>query len=72
MKRSFEWLQYEPRRFASVNVLKQLALNVPTLFIVHVSVFFEQIWEAIRDPKDFVREVKRIDAVGDVLDRSSH
>ena len=46
VKRSFEWLQYEPRRYAAVTVLRQLASAVPTLFIVHVSTFFDQVINA--------------------------
>lgn len=51
VKRSFEWLQYEPRRFAAVTVLRQLASAVPTLFIVHVSTFFDQVLSAFRFQK---------------------
>lgn len=42
---------YEPRRHASVLVLKELAQNSPTLFYVHVSAFVEFIWVTLRDPK---------------------
>lgn len=42
---------YEPRRQAAVLVLKELAVNSPTLFYVHVSSFVELIWVALRDTK---------------------
>lgn len=41
---------------AAVYVLKELAMNSP-LFNVHIPAFIENIWEAIRDPSQIVREV---------------
>jgi FKBP12-rapamycin complex-associated protein len=43
VKRSFEWLAYEHRRFVAVTVLKELAHSVPTLFLLHVATFFDQV-----------------------------
>lgn len=51
LKRALEWLhqpeRYEPRRYASVLILKELALNAPTLFNVHVANFVNDIWVAL-------------------------
>ena len=41
----------EARRHASVLVLKELAVNAPTLFYSYVQQFFDSIWGALRDPK---------------------
>lgn len=35
--------RYEPRRYAAVLVLKELAINAPTLFNVHVAAFVDQV-----------------------------
>eukprot|EP00741_Cyanophora_paradoxa_P013833 tig00020710_g13353.t1 len=61
VKRALEWLPaadkaYEPRRYAAVLVLRELAENAPTLFYVHVTAFFEHIWVAFRDSKLHIRE----------------
>ena len=48
--------RYEARRHASVMVLKELALNAPTLFYVHVPAFVDLIWVALRDAKLPIRE----------------
>lgn len=51
LKRALEWLhqseRYEPRRYAAVLILKELALNAPTLFNVHVAGFVSDIWVAL-------------------------
>jgi len=41
----------EARRHASVLVLKELAINAPTLFYSYVQQFFDSIWGALRDTK---------------------
>ena len=46
----------ELRRYAAVLVLKQLALNAPTLFNAHAKAFFTLIWMGIRDSKSSIRE----------------
>eukprot|EP01113_Clastostelium_recurvatum_P006582 TRINITY_DN1298_c0_g1_i1.p1 TRINITY_DN1298_c0_g1~~TRINITY_DN1298_c0_g1_i1.p1 ORF type:complete len:2380 (+),score=927.36 TRINITY_DN1298_c0_g1_i1:62-7201(+) len=60
VKRALEWLQErersEPRRHAAVLVLKELAINAPTLFYVHVALFVDLVWVALRDPKQAIRE----------------
>lgn len=37
-------------------VLKQLALNAPTLFFMHVPPFIKAIWVPLRDSKQIIRE----------------
>eukprot|EP01132_Coremiostelium_polycephalum_P002833 gene2833-3519_t len=57
--RALEWLsgdRYETRRHAAVLVLKELALNSPTLFYVHVNSFIDSIWVALKDNKVVIRE----------------
>jgi FKBP12-rapamycin complex-associated protein len=46
VKRALDWLQgkHESRRYAAVLVLKELAINSPTRFYVHVSSFFDLVW----------------------------
>jgi serine/threonine-protein kinase mTOR len=59
IKRSFEWLseeRNEGKRHAAVLVLRELANSMPTFFYHHVQSFFENIFNAIRDPKAMIRE----------------
>lgn len=46
----------ELRRYAAVLVLKQLAVNAPTLFNTHARSFFTLIWTGIRDCRSSIRE----------------
>jgi FKBP12-rapamycin complex-associated protein len=46
----------ELRRYGAVLVLKELAVNAPSLFNQHAKDFFSLIWTGIRDPKANVRE----------------
>lgn len=58
VKRAMEWLQgdrYENRRLAAVLVLRELALNSPTLIYSYVSQIFDLIWVALRDSKVMIR-----------------
>ncbi|KAH9264533.1 hypothetical protein BASA83_012004 [Batrachochytrium salamandrivorans] len=59
VKRALEWLQgdrHEARRFAAVLVLKELALNAPTLLYVFIPQIIDLVWVGLRDPKFSVRE----------------
>jgi FKBP12-rapamycin complex-associated protein len=59
VKRSIEALQAdrnEGRRHAAVLILRELAVNAPTLFYQKVQPFFDNIFTAIRDPKHAIRE----------------
>ncbi|KAG5519204.1 hypothetical protein PMAC_002292 [Pneumocystis sp. 'macacae'] len=58
VKRAIEWLQgdrYENRRLAAVLVLRELALNSPTLIYSYISQIFDLIWVALRDSKVMIR-----------------
>ncbi|XP_041480411.1 serine/threonine-protein kinase mTOR-like [Lytechinus variegatus] len=59
VKRALEWLggdRQEGRRHAAVLVLRELAENTPTFFFQQVQSFFDNIFNAIRDPKQAIRE----------------
>lgn len=59
VKRAFEWLdkdRNDTKRHAAVLILRELALAMPTYFYQQVSVFFEKIFIAIRDPRALVRD----------------
>jgi len=59
VKRALEWLQgdrNEARRHAAVLVLKELAVNAPTLIYSYVQQILELIWTALRDSKQPIRE----------------
>ncbi|RDD40512.1 Serine/threonine-protein kinase mTOR [Trichoplax sp. H2] len=59
VKRALEWLsgeRHEGRRLAAVLVLRELAVNAPTFFYQQVQSFFDNIFSAVRDPKQSIRE----------------
>ncbi|XP_038044243.1 serine/threonine-protein kinase mTOR-like [Patiria miniata] len=59
VRRALEWLggdRNEGRRHAAVLVLRELAENTPTFFFQQVQSFFDHIFNAIRDPKQAIRE----------------
>ncbi|XP_065362288.1 serine/threonine-protein kinase mTor [Calliphora vicina] len=59
IKRAFEWLsgdRHEYRRHAAVFILRELAVAMPTYFYQQISTFFDQIFNAIFDPKPAIRE----------------
>ncbi|XP_075220340.1 serine/threonine-protein kinase Tor [Lycorma delicatula] len=59
VKRAFEWLggdRHEGKRHAAVLVLRELAVSVPTYFFQQVQLFFDLIFNAVRDPKPVIRE----------------
>ncbi|XP_055916701.1 serine/threonine-protein kinase Tor [Eupeodes corollae] len=59
IKRAFEWLsgdRQEYRRHAAVFILRELALAMPTYFYQSISTFFDNIFNAIYDPKPAIRE----------------
>ncbi|XP_014771975.1 serine/threonine-protein kinase mTOR isoform X1 [Octopus bimaculoides] len=58
-KRSLELLageRHEGQRYSAVLILKELATFTPTFFFQQVPQFFENIFNAVRDPKPAVRE----------------
>jgi FKBP12-rapamycin complex-associated protein len=60
MKRALEGLNAEKRsehhRLAAVLVCKELAINAPTLFFMHVPAYVKAIWAGILDVKQLIRE----------------
>ncbi|XP_077998557.1 serine/threonine-protein kinase mTOR-like [Glandiceps talaboti] len=59
VRRALEWLQgdrNEWKRHAAVLVLRELAENAPTFFFQQVQPFFDNIFSAVRDPKQAIRE----------------
>ncbi|XP_071805479.1 serine/threonine-protein kinase mTOR-like isoform X2 [Asterias amurensis] len=59
VRRALEWLggdRNEGRRHAAVLVLRELAENTPTFFFQQVQSFFDHIFNAVRDPKQSIRE----------------
>ncbi|KAL7976198.1 hypothetical protein Chor_008295 [Crotalus horridus] len=59
VKRALEWLgadRNEGRRHAAVLVLRELAISVPTFFFQQVQPFFDNIFVAVSDPKQAIRE----------------
>lgn len=58
-KRALEWLageRHEGQRYSAVLILKELATFTPTFFFQQVPQFFENIFNAVRDPKPAIRE----------------
>lgn len=56
---AFEWLQndrVEERRYSAVLVLRELAINAPTLMYQYIQTVFELIWVGLRDPRQQIRE----------------
>ncbi|XP_039949400.1 serine/threonine-protein kinase Tor [Bactrocera neohumeralis] len=59
IKRAFEMLsgdRQEYRRHAAVFILRELAIAMPTYFYQQISTFFDNIFNAIFDPKAAIRE----------------
>jgi serine/threonine-protein kinase mTOR len=61
MTSAFEWLQpenkQESRKLAAVLLIRELALNSPTLVYGFIPQIFELIWNALRDQKDIIRNI---------------
>ncbi|RMZ86883.1 hypothetical protein DV736_g5890, partial [Chaetothyriales sp. CBS 134916] len=61
MTSAFEWLQpeskAESRRLAAVLLIRELAKNSPTLVYGFIPQIFELIWNALKDPRDLIRDV---------------
>ncbi|XP_011030285.1 PREDICTED: serine/threonine-protein kinase TOR-like isoform X2 [Populus euphratica] len=59
VKMALDWLRNEKaefRLFAAVLILKEVAENASTVFNVHVPVFVDAIWVALRHPTLAIRE----------------
>ncbi|KAK8146497.1 phosphatidylinositol kinase- protein kinase tor1 [Beauveria asiatica] len=56
---ALEWLQndrVEERRYSAVLVLRELAVNAPTLMYQYIQTIFELIWVGLRDTRQQIRE----------------
>jgi FKBP12-rapamycin complex-associated protein len=70
IKRSLEWLQgdrNENRRMAAVLVIREFAINAPTLIYSYVAQILDLLWMALRDPKVVIRN-SAADALSSCLD----
>ncbi|KAI0395542.1 TOR kinase [Xylariaceae sp. FL0594] len=59
VKTALEWLQsdrIEEKRYSAVLVLRELALNAPTLMYGYVGLIFDLIWVGLRDPRHLTRD----------------
>ncbi|XP_059807691.1 serine/threonine-protein kinase mTOR isoform X1 [Hypanus sabinus] len=59
VKRALEWLgadRNEGRRHAAVLILRELAVSAPTFFFQQVQAFFDNIFYAVWDSKQAIRE----------------
>ncbi|CAK8674525.1 unnamed protein product [Clavelina lepadiformis] len=59
VRRSIEWLgmeKNEGRRHAAVFILKEMAVSSPTIFYQQIQSFFENIFYAIHDSKQAIRD----------------
>ncbi|KAI8813143.1 armadillo-type protein [Cladochytrium replicatum] len=59
MKRALEWLQgdrYESRRYAAVLVIRELAVNAPTLVYAYVPQILDLVLVGLKDPKVVIRD----------------
>jgi FKBP12-rapamycin complex-associated protein len=75
VQRALEWIsserylsaqEREHKRMAAALILHQLALNVPPLFMAHIPIFLENMWELLQDSKMTLREAAA-DAFGACL-----
>lgn len=56
---ALEWLQndrVEERRYSAVLVLRELAINAPTLMYQYIQTIFDLIWVGLRDIRQQIRE----------------
>jgi FKBP12-rapamycin complex-associated protein len=56
VERAIEWLQGDRSRLAAVLVLRELAINSPTLIYASVPRILDLVWIAIRDSRQLIRE----------------
>jgi FKBP12-rapamycin complex-associated protein len=56
VERALEWLQGDRSRLAAVLVLRELAINSPTLIYASVPRILDLVWIAIRDSRQLIRE----------------
>ncbi|KAI8371602.1 armadillo-type protein [Radiomyces spectabilis] len=56
VEHALEWLQDDRSRLAAVLVLRELAVNAPTLIYAYVPRILDLIWLALRDSRHLIRE----------------
>lgn len=56
VEHALEWLHADRSRLAAVLVLREFAVNAPTLIYSYVHRILELIWVALRDPRQVIRE----------------
>jgi FKBP12-rapamycin complex-associated protein len=56
VEHALEWLQGDRSRLAAVLVLRELAINAPTLIYAYVPRILELVWLALRDSRPIIRE----------------
>lgn len=56
VEHALEWLQGDRSRLAAVLVLRELAVNAPTLIYAYVPRILDLIWVALRDSRNVIRE----------------
>ncbi|XP_039269325.2 serine/threonine-protein kinase mTOR-like [Styela clava] len=59
VRRAIEWIgapRNEGRRHSAVLILRELAINAPTIFYLQIQPFFDDIFNVARDPKPSIRE----------------
>ncbi|KAI8981018.1 armadillo-type protein [Pilobolus umbonatus] len=56
VEHALEWLQGDRSRLAAVLVLRELAINAPTLIYAYVPRILDLIWVALRDSRNGIRE----------------
>jgi FKBP12-rapamycin complex-associated protein len=56
VEHALEWIQGDRSRLAAVLVLRELAVNAPTLIYAYVPRILELIWVALRDSRNVIRE----------------
>ncbi|KAI9320096.1 armadillo-type protein [Dichotomocladium elegans] len=67
VERALEWLHGDRSRLGAVLVLRELAVNTPTLIYAYVHRILELIWVALRDPRPIIRE-NAADCLSECLD----
>ncbi|ORZ13215.1 armadillo-type protein [Absidia repens] len=56
VEHALEWLQGDRSRLAAVLVLRELAINAPTLIYAYVPRILDLVWLALRDSRPIIRE----------------
>lgn len=67
VEQALEWMQNEYSRLASVLVLRELAVNAPTLIYSYISRILNLIWFALRDPRNVIIRDNAADCLSQCL-----